>query len=118
MLLQVVHLRPNRQLRRRPQGAVHVGVDMGDDLGRGPEAVLHRRLHLGEPVGAVGEVELDGALGVLQDRAVARQDRVDAVVDREGPQAAQGVQIVAQAAVGCATTVVPRPRMVSPVRTA
>lgn len=52
-------------------------------------AVLDRRFDLGEAVGAVGEVEVDGALGVLQDGAVARQHRMDAVVDRERPQTAQ-----------------------------
>ncbi|CAM5240862.1 hypothetical protein SVIOM342S_05174 [Streptomyces violaceorubidus] len=63
-------------------------------------AVLDGGLHLGEPVGAVREVVLDGALGVVQHRSVSRQDRVDAIVDGEGPEPAQGVEVVAEAAVG------------------
>lgn len=56
---------------------------MRDDLARRPVAVLDRRLDLGESVGAMGEVELDDALGILQDGPVAGQDGVDAVVDRQ-----------------------------------
>ena len=100
VLPQVLQLRPHRQLGRRPQGAVDVRVHVRDHLRGGAVAVLDRRLHLGEPVGAVREVELDRALGVLQDRAVARQDRVHAVVDRQRAQPAQRVEVVAEAAVG------------------
>lgn len=80
----------------RPQGTVDVRVHVGDDLGRAAVTVLDGRLDLGEPVGAVGEIELDGTLRVVQDRPVPRQDGVDAVVDGEGPQPPQRVQVVPQ----------------------
>lgn len=73
----------------RPQRAVDVRVDAAHHVRRRGEAVLHRRLHLGQPVGAVGEVELDGALRVVEDRTVPGQHGVDAVVDRERAQPPQ-----------------------------
>lgn len=84
----------------RPQAPVHRRVDQRDDLARLGDPGLHRRPDLVEAGGAVGQVELQRPLRVVEDRPVAGEDGADAVVGGQRVQPPQRVEVLAEPPVG------------------
>jgi hypothetical protein len=89
-------LRPYGQLRRRPQLAVHVGIDRRHHVRRTARARRDRRPYLIQPSEPVPTVERGGGRAVGQGRSVARKDGQRAE-QLEQPEA---VQVLAQVTVG------------------
>ena len=96
---QVGQLRPDRPLGERPEPAVDVDVYPGDYLRRGAVPGGERGRNLGQPLPAVGDVEVERARRVGEQRPVARQQHPQPRLVGECPQPVQGAQVVGQAAV-------------------
>ena len=114
MVGEVVELGEDGELGGRPQRLVDVGVDPADDLGRRRRAGRDGRAHLLEPLLAVGQI-VAGQRGGVGRTGPWPGSRVT------GPRSTirrSEVRYAARVPSGCATTVLPRPRTVSPVSTA
>ena len=111
---QVVELGPHRPLGREPHRRVDVGVDPVDDLLGGVGAGGDGGADLVEPLPPVRAGRSGGRTAVGQRRPVPGQHRAPRVRRTASPGSPGSRP---RSPSGQATTVVPRPRMVSPVST-
>ena len=71
MVVEVLECGADGKGGERPEGALYIGVDAGDDLVRGAVARRKRRFDLGQPLVPVGYVVVERGGGVGEHGAVA-----------------------------------------------